>query len=228
MKHYERNSFQKNVRIIMPIKETFTRKFAKLFLEDDDSAHSWIDDPPLFSMWHLLVISLLVFFLLNVLTTSFFDYFRNSTDFALAYRVTKVVFSCYVLTIIFIFAFRYYQHTVINKRIIYLTNILFFYIAGFLCFFLLYNSLYYLSPDLFRVDNSIPSVLPTLRASGVDSYKTNVHFILFSAFQSVNGNYFRIFPNSIIVSILTYFQSLYTISLVALFISAYVNQQTKH
>jgi hypothetical protein len=50
---------------------------------------------------------------------------------------------------------------------------------------------------------------------------------LFSAFQSVNGTYFKIRASSAGVSIITYVQSLFTISLISLLIASYVNQKTK-
>lgn len=52
------------------------------------------------------------------------------------------------------------------------------------------------------------------------------HFMLFSAFQSINGSYFRIHSTSSWVSIVMYSQSLYVIFLISLLVSDFVSGKT--
>ena len=49
-------------------------------------------------------------------------------------------------------------------------------------------------------------------------------FLVFSALQTLNSTYGRIRPESALVSILGWLQSLYTLALVALLVASYVSQ----
>jgi len=117
-------------------------------------------------------------------------------------------------------AHSYYRYVLGQGAHIYLVNVMTFYVQIILWFGLTYFYLWAIAPSVFSYD--VATVTPTLTMLPA---RTKFDFILFSAFQSVNGNYYRVHANSIWVSLLAYFQTLFTIALIALFIASYVNQQ---
>jgi hypothetical protein len=171
--------------------------------------------------------SALIYLLINIITLPVINCFSSNISFVFVLRLLRVIVSSYFLLLLIAFVYIYYKHTIQDNRIIYLANIIFFYLVGVVFFCLMYLSLYCLYPALFRVDDSFPKISRTLQQSGIDNIILRIHFTLFSAFHSINGSYFRIDPNSVIISIITYIQSLFSLSLVSLFIASYVNQKTK-
>jgi hypothetical protein len=213
----------------MPNNKSLIIKIADLFIEDDESSLSWKKDPRLLSVWYLLFCSVITFIFINlcIIASPLHIYFEKSPFLTSIDRIFILFYFFYLFVVTIIFTFNYYQHTIKKNRDIYLANILFFYVLGIVCFFSIYYYLYYLCPTLFITDRSFPIPSSTMGEANIPNYMVKLNFILFSAFQGINNDFFRIHSNSLIVSTLTYIQSLYNASLVVLFISGFINQRTK-
>jgi hypothetical protein len=210
----------------MPNKKTFIIKIADLFIEDDESSDSWKKDARLLSIWYILFWSGITLFFINLViaTSPLNSIFEDSLFLFSTSLFFMLYYSFYLFVVAIIFVHRYYQHTIGNKRNIYLINIVFFYFLGVVCFFYIYYYLHCLYPTLFIADQLPPH---TRRIIGLGFTKARISFILFSASQGINNGYLDIRSNSLIISIITYIQSLYTLSLIILFISGFINQKTK-
>lgn len=194
-----------------------------MVLEADECSSGWSNVESLrrctYILWALVVLFFLGFFLPRLLLE---DYFADSVTATRIYRCFMLVISLGWIILTAAFTYFYYRYILSKGGQIYFQNIFYFYMLSVIFFGFSYFYLYLLFPYWFTFDSPVP-VSPTFMMIP-RSYITN--FILFSAFQSVNGSYFRIRANSALVSLLTYFQAIYTISLIALFVASYVNQKT--
>lgn len=209
--------------------KSFIIRLAGLLLENDKSSADWTENPVLLRWWEILFISGLTYYLLQSVfyITPLYTMAQGSEKLSFVYRIIDLTYLIYISILLFIFAYKYYLHTLDSSRQVYFTNILFFYVFGVAIFSGIYFLLFNLIPSSFIIHNITYSSSLKLQPVTVEKWKTILDFILFSAFQIIGGNYFRIQSNSVIVSIMTYIQSLYTMSLLTLFISAFVNQKTK-
>jgi len=154
----------------------------------------------------------------------FYDNLINSTLLTRIYRVSMVTTSLSVALTGIILSFFYYRHILIKRLRVSLEYIIYFYALSVIMFGIFYLCLYLLEPKFFNIVHPIYVVSQTWQRP---PYYLKCEFVLFSAFTSVNGSYYRIHANSAIVSLMTYIQSIYTIALLSLFIASYVNQKTK-
>jgi hypothetical protein len=88
-----------------------------------------------------------------------------------------------------------------------------------------YYSAYTVNPTCFTFNNPPYVVLPKMYI-GAGSVLLALDFLLFSALQSVNSTFYMIQISSILVSIIAFFQTAFTILLGGVFIASYVNQRT--
>ena len=83
-----------------------------------------------------------------------------------------------------------------------------------------------LSPPSFDYTDPFVEPLQTISDDWWNNFRTKIDFLLFSALHSIGGGFHKIELNSYVSSLLGWIQSLYSISLIALFIASYVNQRT--
>lgn len=199
-------------------------KIANLVLESDEETADWIHETDLrrcfYSSWVFLILWGLNSF---VTPAGFGERLRASVVATEVYRWSMFVIIVAYIASIIVMAFYYFRYVLSKRGRIYLRNILYFYILAVLFFGLLYFYTFTLFPNSFSFEG-VPTVPTTYGHIPTSVVR---HFLLFSAFQSVNGTYFRIRPSSWLPSIITYVQSLFTISLISLLVASYVNQKTK-
>jgi hypothetical protein len=198
-------------------------KIANLLLESDEETADWIHETDLrrcfYASWIFLILWMLNSF---VIPTALGDRLRASVVATEVFRWSMFVIIVAYIASIMVMAFYYFRYVLSKRGGIYLRNILYFYILTVLFFGLLYFYTFTLFPNSFSFAGvTVPTTYGQIPTSVVR------HFLLFSAFQSVNGTYFRIRPSSWLPSIITYVQSLFTISLISLLVASYVNQKTK-
>lgn len=209
-------------------KKSLIIRIADVWLEDDKHLLSWRSDPNLLKMWYLLFTTIILSFsvLVIVMITPIATYMRSSKEATLVFRFMLLAFSLCIIAITVGFSSRYYVYTIVKAHAVDIVNIGFFYILACCGFFMAYFYIYLLWPGSFIVKQPTIIVSPLAQEINLESAKLRLDFFLFSALQSVNGSYFRVQINSTLISVLAYIQSLYTMSLVVLFISAFVNQKT--
>jgi len=127
------------------------------------------------------------------------------------------------IVLIMLAVYSYYQYVLSRGGRIFLSNVIVFYSCSVVFFGYAYLYFYALSPSSFVFGSPPVTIQPTHIQSLPFSF--TMQFFLFSAFQSVHGSYYRIHVNSAWASIIAYFQSLFTIALIALLIASYVNQK---
>lgn len=203
---------------------TLLEKLINLILESDEASSDWSNHTPLFRCVSVQVILMVLLVLVGFASTVVLtDFLTNSVTATLIYRTTMVVLALANVIAVIITVY-YYSSYVFSKRgRMYLQNVLLFYTLSVLFFGVAYFYLYLLHPVLFVINPpsmAIPSSL------GRVSRALRFEFFLYSGLQSVNGGYYRIHPNSSIISVLAFAQTLFTIVLVSLLIASYVNDKT--
>jgi hypothetical protein len=206
----------------------FLRKVADLVLLSDEASKEWVKEDSIRRTWYALCGLLLVTVFGEFLTGPFEPNLETSVNATLIYRVSNLgLFSLALITAVTL-AVNYYRFCIVKHVKILFDNIIFFYITITALFGIVYHFLYMISPKLFFYDNPPFVVGPIINsANNLTVIVMRFHFIMFSAFQSVNGSFYRIHADSVLVSILVYVQSALTIGLIALFLAAYVNQRAK-
>lgn len=203
-------------------------RVADLFLESEEGSRDWITVPELLRAWYLLC-GLTLFAGAFAVSTSVFRPQLASTESAtFVFRLAASTIITLLICGETYLSFLYFRFALNRKVAIRLGTILNFYFSITFLFGILYYFLYTIHPDSFLSDHPAAVVLPTLSTSGDWWPHTRMKgdFFLFSAFQTINGSFYKIQPRSTLVSIATYLQTLYTVSLISLFIAAYVNRKT--
>jgi hypothetical protein len=195
----------------------------------DKTMKSWSSNKQLRSAWNWLFAWLLGFFALTIIfRVPLRNLVSKSADVTLVYRWVMVVLSIGLIVIAFYFTF-FYAKFVINKRgRLHLRSVLFFYVLTVVGFAKLYYFLYFIDPSLFLYSGSPINPSPLLTDMMAGNYLITLEFVLFSALNSLNTQYHGITANSAWVSVALFFQSLYTLCLVAVLIAGYVNQRFEY
>lgn len=193
-----------------------------LLLTSDESFADWVKVPRLRNSCILIaVLSLIAFFISFIL----FPLFVNANANAVfIFRSCQLFVWLLLVTAFFILNFNYFQYILTKHYPIRLDNVIFFYFIHIIIFGYIYSSIYFLFPDFYIYKD--PPVKPSQEL--LISFKVTLgrlNFLLFSALQSVNATFYRISLNSIIPSILSWVQSLYSFAIIALLIASYVNQK---
>jgi hypothetical protein len=199
-------------------------------LESDEGSRDWVSVPALRRAWYLFLGGTIAFILLSIFPLLAFRPVLASTESgSFIYRLAVVTLLVLVTAGNISLAFLYFKFALGRKISIRLATIFQFYFYVTVWFGFLYYSLYILNPSFFLYDYPPVLILPRVSATAPDWFaamRMKGDFLLFSAFQTVNGSFYKIQPRSTVVSIATYGQTLFTISLVSLFIAAYVNRKT--
>ncbi len=206
----------------------FVARLAELLLESDEGTKDWITVQTLRRTWYGLCGVILAALILRFLQAPFGTILSTSEGATLAYRITNLILLLLLQGFIFLLAFRYYVYILSHKASIRLVNVVNFYVLSCIIFASIYRATYTICITTFAYNNPPTRINPVMN---MPDYWGNLRmlgdFLLFSCFQTVNSTYYKIHANSVYVSILTYFQSLFTFALVTLLIASYVNQKTK-
>jgi hypothetical protein len=201
-------------------------KIINLILESEDATSDWINVSSLRRCFYGLVGGLFVFFVGLVLIPQTYylnNLLGNSVAANQLYRCFMFLLSIAIIIIIMTTVYFYFRYILSQGQHIHLSNIITFYFVSVVFFGFSYLYFYVLFPNSFIFD-SPPIVIQPAKIQPLP-FAFTMQFFLFSAFQSVNGSYYRIHVNSAWASIITYVQSLFTIALIALLIASYVNQK---
>jgi hypothetical protein len=196
-----------------------------LILKSDKDSAEWVKVTSLRRCFYLYIIfhflALIDYFIVPGMVGL---YLETSVIATRIYRFSMFFIFLGWIILTMTFAYYYYRYVLSKGAPIILEYILYFYFYSVFCFGASYFYIYLLFPNLFIFDSLPSAISPTFTRSIPGLIPLN--FFLFSAFQSVHGSYYRIHVNSALISIMTYIQSVFTIALIALFISSYVNQKT--
>ncbi|MCK4860049.1 MAG: hypothetical protein KAS87_05780 [Candidatus Omnitrophica bacterium] len=202
----------------------FLIRIANLFLQSEKASADWVNVPILRRCWYVLCVVLLGVFSINliILNSALYDILAKSVGATMFYRTAMAIIYLLLSFFMITYSFFYYRYVVSTQKKLYLQNIIFFYISSIFIFGLSYGWLYYINQKLFIYQNP-PVVISPLFMRYPWSLK--IDFILFSAFNSLSGNFFKIQCGTTFVSLLSYIQSLYTYILIALFVASHVSQR---
>jgi hypothetical protein len=202
-------------------------QIGELILISEDSTKDWIEVPVLRRDWLLCCFSLLAAFVVFSLRLPLQSVLESSPSLTLMYRACCFAIVLWLEMCEILLAFHYYRFSISRKVEIRFDNILTFYFTSIVLFSLLYFLLYSLSQQSFVYFN--PPLALSSTTKSIDfwgSERMKLDFLLFSAFNSVNGSFYKIQPHSIWVSVLSYVQSLFTLILASLFVASYVNRHS--
>jgi hypothetical protein len=205
----------------------FLRQLAELLLVSDESTKDWLSHGPLLRVWYGFCGVFLGLCLLAFSRLPLQPLLAASAHATLAYRLFVLAGVVLFEALLFLLAFNYYTMAVSQKVAIRLDNVFWFYFLSVVIFGSIYVCVYHICPGCYIYPS--PPLIHSSTSSSFDFWRNlriNCEFVLFSAFESVNGSFYRIQAQSIFVSILIYIESLFTLGLVALFIASYVNHQT--
>lgn len=201
-------------------------KLTELFLLSDEGTKHWADVLVLRRLTFWIVgLALLNFsFFMVIIITPVLSILESSATWTLVYRCWASVFSFFLVAVLLVFTYKYVRYTLTEGGLITLHDIGTFYFMEVFFFFMLYASISNLFPDMLAISQPTITISSTLIRPSVEYYRQRLDLLLFSAFQSVNGSYYRVRPNSIVLSIFAYIQSLYTLVMIAIVVSSYVNR----
>ena len=206
----------------MKIKE-LVLEIADIFIATDEYTSDWINIPILRNSWYALFISILLMFIVFIFGQALpIDTSRDAVFF---YRALILFFLAISSACLLFLSFNYLRYVVKNNYQVSVRAVLDFYIFQIFFWALMYRNIYLLLPDAFYYNNP-PIENTEFIIRGMPSIIISFHFLIYSAFQSLNGYFYRITCNSILPSILGWIQSLFTLSLLALLIASYVNQKS--
>jgi hypothetical protein len=207
----------------------FLLRIADLLLESDEGTKDWVSVASLRRSWYVLCGILFAILVVLALRSPLTPILASSAPTTLAYRVAILSLLILLECAVVFLAIRYYKYIISKKAPIRFDNILLFYFFSIIVFAGIYVEIYYIAPSSFTYQNppvpyhaTIDSIIPFWTA-----LKMYFDFVLFSAFQTVNGAFYRIQGKALFISVLTYFQSLSTLGLVSLFIASYVNRKSR-
>jgi hypothetical protein len=201
----------------------FFLKVANLFLMADERTADWVQIPILRRAWYCFFFCILLIVFAQILLLSL--PIETSSTATLIYRCISLIFIAIMSATLVVMTYCYLRHVVSKNYPVKLGIVIRFWIYHLFLWGMMYFRIYHISPSAFHYENPILEYSSTVVKS-LSNYVTLFHFLLYSAFQSLNANFYRIGPRSVFPSILGWIQSLYTLSLVALLIASYVNQKS--
>jgi hypothetical protein len=189
-----------------------------------------VKEPRVRTIWHILFFSLVGLVITQfVLNHSLQSVLPNSAILTLVWRLFLLASWTWLLVVLIVLAYRHYRYLLITSKDLNFKSIAFFYVVGILIFGLLYRDLYVFGPHLFAYPD--PVVVPVDKArllSLIEGYKFSFDFYIYSACTTVSLNYARISSASPIVSILNFCQVVFSLFIVALMVSTFVQKVGKN
>lgn len=179
-------------------------------------------------IWHVLFFSICVFVLAGILGVHIVrSFFPDSSNAAVAWRSFLVLFYVYLLSLLFLLCFRHYLYLLRTGKDLRFKPIGFFYFIGIIFFGKLYNSIFFLKPELFEVIDPILKPAPNLMYLGIKAFINELVFYVYSACTVVSIEYPRIRSSSTIVSTINVVEVLYGIMIIVLLVATFV-QKSDH
>lgn len=205
----------------------FLLKLADLFLLSDKDTEKWVQVPSLRHTWYWFFFAIFVRFVfdISVRITPLYIFVENSETFTLAFRMINLAAFGIAAVAVIVLAAYYYRYVLSEGIPINLNSVTFIYFVHVVMFGLIYHFSYVIAPTAFQYSSPPIQIKPTLMANSGGLLLMRVQFIVFSACQSLNVDYFKITPRSSIFIILGLVQSIFTLVLIALVVSSYVAQR---
>ncbi len=204
-------------------------KIADIFLETEESSFDWKKDKSIMISWYILFFLVLIVILYKGLINLLMPQLSNSIKLTYIFRIGNLSLATFMIFALGHLTFRFYRFIIYANNRIYFINIIYFYIMSILLFSYAYNLLNQINSEFFISTIDLPVHSETYVNHGLMRFLTGLKFMLYSALQSVTGNFNGINSNSVIVSIYNYLQNIYTISLLSLLISTFVSRNSnKH
>jgi hypothetical protein len=203
-------------------------RIAELLMESDRGTKDWVSVPQLRHAWYLFCGCTLAFLASNWMGRLWFEPIMvSSAKAALSYRVLQLTLALSMQSCIFFLALRYYQFAISQKASIRFDNIVTFYLLSTLVFAFIYYWTFTIAPSWFIYHDPPYIIGSTFNPNiGIElRIRMEGEFILFSAFTSVNGSFYKVQAHSMFVGLLVYIQCLSTFALLGLFVALYVNQK---
>jgi len=206
----------------MSFKE-FIIKLANLCMFTDKETNEWQSDKQMVRAAYLLFFSIMIMLFLFFITSKTNAY--NSKVFSLLYRLSRVAGISIVLISLINLSLHYYHIFLRNGRNLYLTNILTLYIMAVFLFGYLYFWIYTIAPHRFNYQCAIFVPNPIIEYAGVNTLKTNLDFLIYSARNMLAMSYWKISANSTVTSIIEIIQRLYGLFLIVVCFSTFVTKE---
>ncbi|MBI2471979.1 MAG: hypothetical protein HYV59_12170 [Planctomycetes bacterium] len=201
-------------------------QIADILLVSEEATADWVSDKKLLHAWYFICMLALAGLITRLISPIFLELLRKSSQATFVHRGINLGFGLLLLGALMNMTFCYFNF-IITKRIqIKLINIVYFYLISLLFWSYTYKCLYMLSPSSFEYTDPFIIPLQTTVSDWWSNFRTLLDFLLFSAFHSIGGGFYKIRLHSIVSSFVGWSQSLYSLSLVALLIASYVNQRT--
>lgn len=207
-------------------------KIIDLLLVSDKASKDWIKEKSLLISVYIFASSITVYGIFILINLMFFeDILNNSENSTLIYRIISLGLEIIILISLLCVVYNYYRYLIKKNTKVYISNIIYFYLGILFIYTSIYLSIYRIDQTSFKYTN--PPYIITKTAQSQENgitfkvYKMKIHFLMYSSFKSLTGNYFLIKTNSTAISILNWFQSLISICLISIFVASYVNQHRK-
>jgi len=202
-------------------------KIADVVLQSDEESADWIEVDYLRKCWYWLFFISFGTFALNGLIggTPLHGLFANSTQATLWFRVCFLILTLAGTIAILVLALNYYKYILSKGAPIRFINVIGIYVGNVIFFGMTYFYIYSLKPSLFEYLSPPTQLAPTLSENTLEQIAVKYQFVIFSAFQSVNASFFKIKVTSSLVSVLSIIQFLFTLVLITLVVSSFVNQR---
>ena len=201
-------------------------KIAELFLENEESSIDWKKDKKLMYSWQFFFISIIVFTIFAFLGYILNPQLITSPELTASYRIVRIFLLILMIFAHIILTLHYYRFIIKSPSKIYFVKIIQFYLISILLFGFAYAALHAYDSTNFVSTINLPEHSETYVNYGLRGYLITFKFHLYSALQSVTGNFSGIKSNSIVVSIFNYLQNIYTLALLTLLISTFVNRNS--
>jgi hypothetical protein len=185
-----------------------------------------VKEPKVRNIYRLFFISTFLLIITGLIIKAFLHpYLGRDIILTYYYRLYHLLISLYFIILILMISFRHYKYLFMTGKDLNLINVVIFYSAFVGFFGSLYYNIYLISPLCYNIEN--PLWQPGPFFANLDfktSWLSKLDFIIYSSCSMFSISYPRIVSNSMIVSVVNVFQVMIGISLIALFISTFVQK----
>ena len=207
----------------------FLLKLADLVLQSEKASADWVKVLPLRRTWYLLFVTFLCIIIFNVgmRLSPLHSFVADSETLTTVFRLINLIFLGAIAFISIVLSAQYYRYVLSKAVPINFDNVTFFYVLHVVVFGMIYFFYYTIAQSAFQYSSPPIQIEPTMMVDSGALFLMRMQFVVFSACQSLNVDYFKIVPKSSITSILGLVQSIFTLVLIALVVSSYVAQKLK-
>ena len=204
------------IKFIEVIKKEFL-SLADFFISSD----VWKKEPQVRRAYYYFFFSILLFaFITRFLPTALNAV--NSPMGTQILRFVNILITSLMIILLVNLSFIHYRYLLVTEKDLDIGNLFLLYFISIFLFGNLYYNIYLFQPDLFSYVHAPYKPKPTLQSMGIEAQKAQFDFWLYSATNMITGNYGGISANSLRVSIIEYFQRLYSLFFIVLCFSIYI------